>query len=330
MRPSFELGGFTFLGNTPAARRRIGDGWVVDSLRYEVATFALDSAYVAGLPIGLASETDTLLAGTPPVLVPVKSLVPEDATGIRDITEIAEFPGLAWYWYALPLLLVAAIAYWLWKRRDVEEVVAEVDVAPEPEEPPWDEAARRLRELETTDLSDPAFVKPFYVELADIFRTYLERRANVPALETTTRELVYRLRVVLRQGRVPDELVANVEEILSQADLVKFADMRPESEVGKKALAQTRSAIESAETRYLSVAQRAREAAPSGNGATRPAAEPAGNGRASAAGPGPSGAGAAPEQASVDGSSSGDADERSYAPPAGDNLYEDRRNHDEP
>jgi len=266
-RPSFEVGGFTVLGNTPVARRRLDTGWVVDSLRYEVATFELDSAYVPMLPVGLAAASDTLLAATPPVLVRVKSLVPENAEGLRDITDLAGFPGIAWYWYVIPALILLGVAFWLWRRR--RKVVIEVadEVMPEPDEPPWDEAERRLRSLELMDLSDPANVKPFYVELSDIFRTYVARRARIPAMESTTRELVFRLRQALLQGRVPNELVSEVEGILSQADLVKFADMKPETDVGRSSLSRTRSAIEGAEARYNDLARQIREAATAnGNG----------------------------------------------------------------
>ena len=277
-RPMFEIGGMTFLGNTPSARRTLGDGWVLDSLRYEVATFELDSAYVPMLPVGLAGEADTLIAGTPPVLVQVKSLVPADAEGIRDITDLAAFPRLAWYWYAIPIALLAALAFWLWKRSRREEEAEEEAAVPEPAEPPWEEAERRLRALERIDLSDPALVKSYYVELADIFRTYLARRTRVPALESTTRELVYRLRRALELGMIPRDMTGDVENVLSQADLVKFADIRPPDEAGRVALARTKTAIHDAETGYAEMERRAREeAARAGNGAVHEPSEIAEN-----------------------------------------------------
>ena len=42
-------------------------GGRIDSVVYEATTFALDTARVAGIPVGLASPVDTLVAMTPPV-----------------------------------------------------------------------------------------------------------------------------------------------------------------------------------------------------------------------------------------------------------------------
>ena len=246
----FELGGFTILGNSPIARRQISAGWVIDSLRYEVATFELDSAYVPTMPLGLVSDTDTLIAGTPPVLVRVISLVPEDAEGIRDITDLAGFPGISWVWYVFLVLVVAGLVYWFWKRSRAQDELEEEEIFVEPTEPPWDEAQRRLRLLESLDLVNPANIKPFYVELSELLRTYLSRRVSVPALESTTRELVEKLREALASGVVPPETIKEVENVLSGADLVKFADAKPVSEEGQSALTRTRSVIEEAEQEY--------------------------------------------------------------------------------
>ena len=63
----------------------------------------------------------------PPIVVWVKSLVPEDAEGIRDITNLAEFRGISWIWYLLPVTLLAALAYWYWKKRQREEETEEME-----------------------------------------------------------------------------------------------------------------------------------------------------------------------------------------------------------
>ncbi len=246
----FELGGFTVLGNTPVARRQVSSGWVIDSLRYEVATFELDSAYVPTMPVGLVSETDTLIAGTPPVVVRVRSLVPDDAEGIRDITNLAEFRGISWIWYLLPAVLLVVLAYWFWKKRQREEETGETEQAVVPTEPPWEQAQRRLRLLEQMDLSNPDNIKPFYVELSELLRTYLARRAHLPALESTTRELIERLQQALDTGVVPADIVTDVEGVLLHADMVKFADRHPISEEGRSALSRTRTAIEETEQEY--------------------------------------------------------------------------------
>lgn len=259
-RPAFEVGGFTILGHSSPGRREISNNWYIDSLRYEVATFELDSAYAATFPIGLVSSTDTLIAGTPGVLVWITSLVQDDAEGIRDITGLAEFPGISLLWYIVPILLLG-IAYWLYRKSRKTLEIQLPEEQPEPTEPPWDEAQRRLKLLEQMDLNNPANVKPFYVELSELLRTYLARRSDIPALETTTRELITRLRSALEDGIVPEEIVGEMEEVLLHADLVKFADMKPGNEAGHAALSRTSSAIIGTEKTFTAREEALREAA---------------------------------------------------------------------
>ena len=246
----FALGDLTIFGQTNGGRRLISRNWVVDSVLYEAATFELDSAFVETLPLGLVSAGDTVIAGTPPVFVTVISLVPEDAESIRDITPLAEFPGSSWLWFVIPLIIALAIAAWYWRKRHREEEEIDQDYEPESEIPPYVEALERLRQLETMDLTDPEILKPFYVELSELLRNYLERRADVPALETTTRELIDRLQQSIDSSIVSKELIGEIRAILTHADLVKFADMHPASVSGAGAIGMTRHTIDETEKEY--------------------------------------------------------------------------------
>jgi len=252
----FSLGDFIFLSEKSQGQVKISSGWVRDTLAYEVTTFALDTAFVSLLPVGLISATDTLVAATPPVLVPVTSLVPADAEGIRDITDLAEFTETPWFWWIALFLLLAAAAYWYWNRFLRKDLVEDPDVIPEPEDPPWEEAQERLKRLQDIDLSDPELIKPFYIELSEILRNYLERRTRVPALETSTSELLAKLRSAVDQGHVPPDMIAEIQRVLSQADLVKFAGAQPESNVGIDAISQTKTAIDQTEKEMVTFESR--------------------------------------------------------------------------
>ncbi len=248
--PFLDLGELLIIRQIDAGRRTISLNRVVDSVLYEATTFELDSAFVEEMPLGLVSAGDTLIAGTPPVQVNVISLVPEDAEGIRDITTLADFPGSSWLWFLFPLLVVLGFAYWYWRRRRRGKEERDEDYEPEPEIQPYAEALERLRQLETMDLHDPEKVKPFYVELSELLRNYLKRRADVPALETTTRELLERLQQSIESGIMTRELIGEIRAILSHADLVKFADMHPASDAGLSAIGMTRQAIDETESEY--------------------------------------------------------------------------------
>ncbi|RMH68193.1 MAG: hypothetical protein D6685_02580 [Bacteroidetes bacterium] len=239
-------------------------GTRVDSVVYEVTTFALDTAYVPPIPVRFSMNEDTVLVAAPPAFVPVISLVPPDAEGIQDLAPLAAFPRPLWPWVLLALgLLIGAALLWAYlRRRRRAGPPAEVQ-PPEPEVSPYEEAMDRLRRLETWDLADEAAVKPFYVELSDVLRRYLERRLGVAALEMTTRELVERLRREAVRSEVPDEVAALVKRVLDVADLAKFADVHPPPAEGFRAVSATHQVLQAVETAL----RPAMPSAPAGDGA---------------------------------------------------------------
>lgn len=224
-------------------------GTRVDSVVYEVTTFALDTAYVPPIPVRFSANEDTFSVAAPPTFVPVISLVPADAEGIQDLAPLAEFPRPLWPWILLALvLLIAAVLLWIYYRRRQEAGPPAAVLPPEPTVSPYDEALDRLRKLEEWDLADEAAAKPFYVELSDLLRTYLERRLNVAALEMTTRELVEGLRRQATRSDVPEEVAAQVQRVLDVADLAKFAEVHPTPEQGRRAVSETHTTLQTVET----------------------------------------------------------------------------------
>ncbi|RMF53457.1 MAG: hypothetical protein D6746_15535 [Bacteroidetes bacterium] len=235
-----RLGDLELLARLARGRRDLGDGLLRDSVVYEVTTFALDTAYVPPIPVGLATETDTLTVRSAPLEVYVASLVPPDAADVRDLAPIVDFPRPVWPWYLLGSVLLALLALFVYVRRRPHEVPPVVPARPEPVRSPYEEAQRRLRRLEALWPVVGEDGKAFYVELADVLRTYLERRLGVRALEETTRELVEELREAVVRGPLAPEVPDAVAAVLTLADLVKFADARPPAEQGRDALERVR------------------------------------------------------------------------------------------
>src|SRR5690606_9248710 len=62
-------------------------------------------------------------------------------------------------------------------------------------------------------------VKPYHSELSDILRDFLERRYRIPAMEQTTDEIF----TALAATDLPDRQKARLRQVLTLADLVKFA-----------------------------------------------------------------------------------------------------------
>ena len=245
----FSLGDFEVLNVLKLGGRPYGNGGRIDSVVYEATTFALDSARVAGIPVGLSTELDTLYVMSAALALPVQSLVPEDATEIMDIAPLAEFPRSIWPWIIGGLALLAvALGLWWWRKSKGNNLDEEESGVAET--PPYDEAVSRLTQLEAFDLNDPNAVKPFYVELTDILRTYVGRRTHIPALESTTRELLEHLKYSTTSEIVPGDVLTHIDEVLSHADLVKFADLKPILEQTRAKVLETRGAIDQTESAY--------------------------------------------------------------------------------
>jgi hypothetical protein len=86
-------------------------------------------------------------------------------------------------------------------------------------------AFEELEKLKRDNLVEKGVVKEHYFRLSDIFRRYLERRFNVPAIERTTEELVPEIGNLEGLGT---SLKSETQYFLGHADLVKFANYSPQ------------------------------------------------------------------------------------------------------
>ncbi len=156
--------------------------------------------------------------------------------GLYDIKPIIAVNKVQskWWIYALiiliALILIAFLLYWLfWKEKKLteEEKIALL--------PPYERAKLALQKLDNTPYLEHQEVKEYYSELTFIIRSYLDEKVYDRALESTSAELISRLRL-LREGNQIDldkETINNLESILQRADLVKFAKSKPDVELAK-------------------------------------------------------------------------------------------------
>ncbi|GGD15908.1 BatD family protein [Hyunsoonleella pacifica] len=151
--------------------------------------------------------------------------------GLYDIKPIIEVnkKGGNWWKYLLITLLVigiiAAMLWWfIWRQKPLteEEKIALL--------PPYDRAKLALQKLDETHYLEHQELKEYYSELTLIIRKYLDEKVYDHSLESTTDELIYKLRL-LKDGNQIDlstETIKNLESILRRADLVKFAKSAPD------------------------------------------------------------------------------------------------------
>lgn len=144
---------------------------------------------------------------------------------IKGISEVKSPMGNWWKW-VLGILFLAGIGVLIfflikkYKRKKDEEIVYAT---------PIEKASSMLKNLEKKELLEKGEVKNYYSELTDIARTYIEEEIQVPAMESTTSEVIVGLRnaVVRKKMKLSKETVENLEKVLRQADLVKFAKSKP-------------------------------------------------------------------------------------------------------
>ena len=145
---------------------------------------------------------------------------------IKDIAEV-ESPIGTWWIYILIFFAIGISGYFIYQfiKKRQNQPKAEVIVFKSPIE----KATTLLQQLEIKELWQKGEIKDYYSELTDIARNYIEEEINIPAMESTTSELIDGLRKAAKQKKLKlsNETVENLEKVLKQADLVKFAKVKP-------------------------------------------------------------------------------------------------------
>ena len=145
-----------------------------------------------------------------------------------DIKPIAEVTSSkSWIWKLLLILLllvgIGAFVYWFLKKRQTKKIEEDLFKTP------IEKATNLLNKLEKKELWQKGEIKAYYSELTDIARNYIEEAIDIPAMESTTSELIEGLRIASQKKKMglSQETIENLERVLKQADLVKFAKSKP-------------------------------------------------------------------------------------------------------
>ena len=156
--------------------------------------------------------------------VPVDTLK-QKMYDIKDIVPANEGLG-NWWKYLLFVILIGGIAaaiYWYIKRHQKQKIEEEIYKTP------IEKATNLLNNLEKKELWQHGEVKAYYSELTDIVRNYIEEAIEIPAMESTTSELIEGLKTASKKKKMKlsQETIENLFVVLKQADLVKFAKSKP-------------------------------------------------------------------------------------------------------
>ncbi|OIQ37032.1 MAG: hypothetical protein BM555_01635 [Crocinitomix sp. MedPE-SWsnd] len=134
-----------------------------------------------------------------------------------------------WRWLAgIGVAIAAFFIYRLWKNRKPQEE----EVPYVPTIPAHITALKSLKELEREEAWQSSEQKEYYTDLTYTVRLYLEQRFGIKAVEQTTREII----TELRYADISEEDKLHLRKLLSQADMIKFAKMKADSNTGKASL----------------------------------------------------------------------------------------------
>lgn len=162
----------------------------------------------------LINVTTVKIDTTKQKMFPIKSIQREPKT-FDDYKHL--------FWWLIPIFIIIAVVLYFVFRKKVKKEVPVVYVEP------IQEALQRLKELDEKELLKQNKVKIYYSELTDIVRTYIEKDIKIPALESTTNELIETINDFNESSKlgISKETIAELKEVLQSADLVKFAKSKP-------------------------------------------------------------------------------------------------------
>jgi len=184
-------------------------------LRLQVSSFKPDSAFI--------SKIDTTQQ------IPIADIKPQMETPMTFKEFFKRFSFKEFFkrfWIYILILIISVIAYFLIKyilkkRKENQPIFAK----PKPRIPAHIPALKNLNSLKQKELHKQDNLKPFYTELSNIVRNYIEDRFNIPALESITSEIIDGFN---QTEFASEDMNSKLKDLLSLSDMVKFAKDEPD------------------------------------------------------------------------------------------------------
>ena len=128
--------------------------------------------------------------------------------------------------YILGIILIVAILflvlYSIKRKKNNQPIFTRTQ---KPKEPAHIIALRELERIKNEKLWQKDKTKQYYSEVTETLRNYIEDRFQIPAMEQTTDEIIQSFRY--QKDLLNEKSFSNLSQILSLADLVKFAKYKP-------------------------------------------------------------------------------------------------------
>ncbi len=188
--------------------------------RYTITSF--DSALYSIPPIELTVNGKKYAShgnvGLKVSSVAVDTVHVDQFSGPHDVIDMPfTFSWRLTGWALLALLLASGAILLAIRLSDPKLITRRVVI--HPPTPPHITAIGQIEQIKQSPKED---AKAYYMELTETLRTYIEKRFGFSAREMTTSEIIDELCAAEQT-----ESLAELKEVLSQADLVKFAKFTP-------------------------------------------------------------------------------------------------------
>lgn len=203
-----------------------------DSLLYKFQFWDNSDITLPALPVKLVADGDTTVMYTQPVTLHFQTVLRSDDANLRPLKPLFAFAAVWWPYLAgfLALLILIAIGYYIYQKYLQDEPEEKPEFKAEPFLDPLKELRENLNEVKEIHPDTEETFEQFYIELGDAVRLYFERLYQIPAMESTSREIIYAL-----ERKMEDErLVNQTRFVLRDADMVKFAKFTPSKEHANK------------------------------------------------------------------------------------------------
>jgi len=204
------------------------DGRTLIEHSYLITGFEAGSQIIPSQEVGYLRGSLVDTARSMPLIINVYDPIVDTTQQIKPIKPPINTPLtfkelFPWLAVGFGGLLFLGIALWLIRRylkrrRDPDAYYQK------PLEPAHVIAFRALDKLKEEKIWTKGAVKQYYSRLTEITRQYIERQYDIPAMESTTEEILQAFRRANPKDQLLDEIL---RELLELADLVKFAREDP-------------------------------------------------------------------------------------------------------
>lgn len=213
------------------------------TIGYDYTVQAFDPGTVTLPPFAVVTgASDTAMSNV--LTLKVLPVELDSAMTLNPIAGVAN-PDTRWYdyipnWIFWALLGIAIAALIVGLVLGLRKHKEEAEIRRNPPVPPYELAISRLNTLRTSNLASSGQEKAYYTELVDILRQYLHGRFGINAMEMTSTQIVKALRSNPATRMSADQM----RSVLSMADFVKFAKVRPMPDDNTRAMTRALDFVE--------------------------------------------------------------------------------------